>query len=407
MSYIKEYLDNKIVGIELEKELHRLVEQYNKKYDSYLIIYAAAFSKPIPDISLSMEDYYIISDILRNIDSIKNIDFYLETPGGSGEAAEEIIRYIRNSYPDATLSFIISGEAKSAGTILALGGDEIFMTKSGSLGPIDAQMKIGRMVVSAYDYNQWIEEKKEEAEKTNTLNPFDAVLIAQISPGEIKAVHNNLCFAKDLVKDWLPRYKFRNWNRTESQNKEVTEKMKQQRAEEIAEELVNHEKWRTHRRSFKIEDLRERLKLKIHCIDDDPEKAEIIYRIQSVLILLFSSSSNYKVFKTLDTKLFRSAVSQSDVKQQIPKKILKSPKFVELEIQCPECGTKHALYAKLHEDLSVDKDFKKRGLLPFPKSGKLQCKQCGFTIDLTGLKTEIEGKTGKKIVYTGGKDEEA
>lgn len=60
---------------------------------------------------------------------------------------------------------MIAGEAKSAGTILVLSGDNIFMTDTGSLGPIDAQVRIGRSVVSAHDYKEWIDLKREEALK--------------------------------------------------------------------------------------------------------------------------------------------------------------------------------------------------------------------------------------------------
>ena len=47
-----------------------------------------------------------------------------------------------------------------------------------------------------------------EAEKNGKLNPFDALLISQISPGEIYGIMNSLQFAQDLVKEWLPKYKF-------------------------------------------------------------------------------------------------------------------------------------------------------------------------------------------------------
>lgn len=67
---------------------------------------------------------------------------------------------------------MIAGEAKSAGTILVLSGDNIFMTDTGSLGPIDAQVRIGRSVVSAHDYKEWIDLKREEALKNGSLNPF-------------------------------------------------------------------------------------------------------------------------------------------------------------------------------------------------------------------------------------------
>ncbi len=66
--------------------------------------------------------------------------FTLETSGGSGEAAEEIVRFIHSKFD--SISFVIAGQAKSAGTIMALSGHEIFMTDSGSLGPIDAQIRM-------------------------------------------------------------------------------------------------------------------------------------------------------------------------------------------------------------------------------------------------------------------------
>jgi len=67
---------------------------------------------------------------------------------------------------------------------MVLSGDEILMTETGSLGPIDAQMQIGRSVISAYDYTEWVELKREEAGKTGKLNPFDATMVAQITPGD-------------------------------------------------------------------------------------------------------------------------------------------------------------------------------------------------------------------------------
>jgi hypothetical protein len=50
--------------IDLEKELVRLIKKYNKFRSSFLIVYAGAIGKPIPDIMLSMDDYYILFDML-------------------------------------------------------------------------------------------------------------------------------------------------------------------------------------------------------------------------------------------------------------------------------------------------------------------------------------------------------
>lgn len=100
-----------------------------------MFLYAADINKAKTrgiDVSLVQEDFYNIQDILRDA-KFKHIDFYLETPGGSGEAAEEIAKFLRKKFEQ--VNFVIAGEAKSAGTILALSGDNIFMTDSGSLGP--------------------------------------------------------------------------------------------------------------------------------------------------------------------------------------------------------------------------------------------------------------------------------
>ena len=128
------------------------------------------------------------------------------------------------------------------------------MTDTGSLGPIDAQIKIGRTVVSAHDYQEWVEEKREEAQKNGKLNPFDAIMISQISPGELKGVVNSLEFAKDLVSDWLEKYKFKNWTKTRTQKIDVTDEMRKKRAKEVANDFANHTEWRTHGRSLKIDD---------------------------------------------------------------------------------------------------------------------------------------------------------
>lgn len=220
---------------------------------------------------------------------------YIETPGGRGETAEEIVRYVREKFHE--VNFVISGEAKSAGTIIALSGDNIMMTKTGSLGPMDAQVKVGRSVVSAHNYMEWINSTRDKAEKNKSLNPFDATMAAQISPGELKGVVHSLKFAQDLVKDWLVKYKFKNWKQTETQKKEVSPEMKEKRAEQIAQELSNHSKWKSHGRSLKIKDI-ESIGLKVNHIDNNPNLSELVYRIQTVCSLLFDMTTVFKIFAT-------------------------------------------------------------------------------------------------------------
>ena len=123
---------------------------------------------------------------------------------------------------------------------------------------------------------KWVEDKMEEAEKNGFLNNFDALMVAQISPNELKGVENSLKYGRELVTTFLKKYKFKTWKFTETNHKKVTEEMKNQRAEEIARKLSDHSLWKSHGRSLNIDTLNNELQLKINKIDDDEKISEII-----------------------------------------------------------------------------------------------------------------------------------
>ena len=126
-------------------------------------------------------------------------------------------------------------------------------------------------------------------------------MVGQITPGELRGVENFKSFAEDIVKVWLAKYKFKDWTQTETKHTPVTEEMRIERAKEIAHELTNHSRWRSHGRSIKIKQL-EDLKLKITKVDKDPKLSELVYRIHTVLRMLFTNSDIYKVFIDKDSQ---------------------------------------------------------------------------------------------------------
>lgn len=390
MGLMNEYITRRLTGGQLLDELQRLIRKHNKMTDSYMLVYSAGLNKPVPAVPLSMDDYYIIADIISSAPGGK-LNMYVETPGGSGEAAEEIVNCIHAKFDH--VNFIVTGEAKSAGTLLVLSGNSISMTQTGSLGPVDAQIPIGRGRISAHDYMEWVNEKQAEAIKQGRLSPFDATMIAQISPGELKGVNNALEFAHDLVVKWLPQYKFRDWNVTETKKTNVTSEMRSKKARDIAKALTNHSKWRSHGRSLKIQDL-ESIGLKIDLIDDSPKESEIVYRIQVVLRLLFSTTNIYKIFATANDKITASATEANAPIQAAPSK---KPSSANAEVRCPQCGKLHRLYVKFEEDTTIDQKMKKAGIKKLPKDTKLVC-ECGFEMDLSGMKNEIETNIGRRVV---------
>jgi len=393
MGLMNEYIKKGWSAVDIENELMRLVKLYEQKQGAKIFVFASAIGKPHPEIPLCMDDYYIIYDMLKDSNQ-RNLDFYIETPGGSGEAAEEIAGFLHDHFE--TVRFVISGEAKSAGTILALSGHDILMTKSGSLGPIDAQVRIGRSIVSAYDYMDWINEKRTEALKKGTINPIDATIVAQISPGEVKLVDHAKNFALDLVKGWLPKYKFGSWVTTETRGIPVTETMKNDAALRVATKLVNHADWRTHGRSIKSKDLEE-IGLRVTNLDEDSVVADIVYRIQTVTRLLFASTTQYKVFVCADQKIFKSAAPMK-TQTVLPTQSTQPgvPDVIQIQVDCPQCGTTHKLYAKFKQ-IKVDKQLKQAGFIPVPTDRKLAC-MCGYEIDLHGIVNDIESKAAKKII---------
>ncbi len=390
MGLFNEYINKRMGSLDLQEELKRLINIYNDYRGTYLFIYYSAIEKPIPDTQLMMSDYYVIHDFLNGSNHDK-IDIFLQTPGGSGETVEEIVRILHKKTNH--VSFVIAGEAKSAGTILALSGNEILMTETGSLGPIDAQVRLGRSVISAFDYVEWVNSKRKEAGESGTLNPFDATIIAQITPGELSGVLHSLKFAEDLVVEWLPKYKFAEWEKTEQRQITVTPEIKEARAKEVVEQLINHARWRSHGRSIKIEDLESLLK--IQKIDDDPTLADIVYRIHVVLRLLCDSTSIFKVFMTADSKIFRQATqANSPLPIPFPPQEIN---IINLDQTCPRCGTLHKIYAKTKPDPQLDEQAKRQGYKPFPKNGKIVC-TCKQEIDIMGLKNQIEAQMGLKLI---------
>ncbi|MBG9603535.1 Clp protease ClpP [Cytobacillus firmus] len=350
-----------------------------------VLVFAADYTKGNAPISISFEDLLPINDQFSNLNGNRGLDLILETPGGSGEVAEDIVRLLRSKYND--IAVIIPGWAKSAGTIMAMACDEILMEPSSALGPIDAQISRNGQVFSADALIKGMEEIKEEVNRTNTLNVAYVPILQNISPGELQGAQNALDFAKDLVQKWLVDYKFKDWNNHSDTGEPVSLEEKQKRAYEIASTLADHGKWLTHGRSIKIQDL-EDMKLKIVDYSKDEELADAIRRYYTLLKLTFESNV-YKVYETVDSQIFKSinngGISQPDA-QPIPKSI-------PVQIECGNCSNPMDVQANLGEEQPLEE-----GYLPFPPNNILKCTKCPIELDITQIRKQIESQTGLPVV---------
>jgi hypothetical protein len=149
--------------------------------------------------------------------------------------------------------------AMSAGTILCMSGDKIYMDYASSLGPIDPQVPdpITQQYVPALGYL----DKVEEITAKQDLAPADVVFLKGLDLARLALFEQAKNLSIDLLKKWLVEYKFKDWtvHRTTDPGTEVTPDEKMRRAEEIATALANHKRWRSHGRhldTVKLADLR-------------------------------------------------------------------------------------------------------------------------------------------------------
>lgn len=69
-----------------------------------------------------------------------NVLLHMNTFGGSADGAYRVVRCLQKHYKRGGFSLFVSMFCKSAGTLVALGADEIVMTEAAELGPLDVQL---------------------------------------------------------------------------------------------------------------------------------------------------------------------------------------------------------------------------------------------------------------------------
>jgi hypothetical protein len=149
-----------------------LIKQIEKERNSALICYVTGdrdkFKTQIG------ED--IIPILFRHLELIgnkDNIDLFLYTRGGDMVAPLKIVKLIRNYCKK--LSVLIPYRAHSAGTLIALGADEIVMHKLGELTPVDPTTG-------------------------HPFNPRDPVNPQNVIPISVEDINSYLLLAKDRGK---------------------------------------------------------------------------------------------------------------------------------------------------------------------------------------------------------------
>jgi hypothetical protein len=329
----------------------------------------------------------------------------LETPGGSGETARDIVEVLHEKFSHVT--FVIPGMAKSAGTIMALGAHEILMGRHSSLGPIDAQLLHEGKQMSADELLKGLDRIKDEVKVEKTLSLAYVPFLQRLSPGEIEHAINALDFARDAVKEWLVKYKFARWSTRATSGAPVTEAYKQERAARIAQDLSDQTRWKSHGRSLRIADLAD-LGVKVDDYGERPELNDAITRYYALLRVTFDAGTAYKLFETTGATVARvmpprvllagAGTPPGKGGPAVPggaagARRIDPTKPVKINGVCPRCGQPFQYQLDFQKGLSLEP-----GATQFPDSGLAQCARCGNQIDLRPIRADVERQIGRSAL---------
>lgn len=181
-----------------------------------------------------------------------------------------------------------------------MSGDKILMDYTSSLGPIDPQvLNKENKWVPALGYLDMFERLVQKS-RDGTISSAEFSMLQNSDLAELRRYEQARDLSVTLLKDWLVRYKFKNWteHRTdpEKRGEPVTKGEKQQRAEEIAEALGNNSLWHSHGRMIGIKTLVNMLRLEIDDYTDDNELRMRIMDYHDLLLGYMQSRSSAPVY---------------------------------------------------------------------------------------------------------------
>ena len=215
-----------------------------------VILYASAWLQrpeaPPGLLSIVDEAIQALMEVVQGLAGTK-LDLVLHSPGGSPEAAEAVVSYLRSRF--SHIRVIVPQLAMSAATMIACAADEIVLGKHSFLGPTDPQLlletPLGRRWTPAQAILEQFDQARRECQDPTRLVAW-LPMLSQFGPDLLVRCEAALAMSRTLVETWLRRYMFRD-------KKDALEK-----AKEVAEWLASHMEFASHNRHIPRSTLEEK-----------------------------------------------------------------------------------------------------------------------------------------------------
>jgi hypothetical protein len=270
----------------LNERLSRLEAHFNADFLFYYGPIADSIDKHFRD---------LIEELKSCPDTKETLFIVLNTPGGSAETVERLVKITRHHYNE--VNFIVPDAAYSAGTIFCLSGDKIYMDYSSSLGPIDPQVYNGKNWVPALGYLDKVEELIDKS-LDGTISQAELIMLRELDLAMLRRHEQARDLTIALLKEWLVKYKFKNWAVHSSTRKKVTHKEKEERATEIARDLGDNKLWHSHGRSIGVSALTNILRLKIEDYSADTKLTSLIREYNDLICQYIARTGSEYYFHT-------------------------------------------------------------------------------------------------------------
>jgi ATP-dependent protease ClpP protease subunit len=267
--------------------------QYLKALAAYTkrdtLIYASAFTShkgpEIPGLvmSVTLEDVQGFMSALHGLNG-SELDLVLHSPGGSMEAADQIVQYLRSKYKH--IRAIIPQNAMSAATMIACACDEIVMGKHSAIGPIDPQVTFPTPSGAFTAPAQAILDEFDQAKQEIAANPATAPLwISKIQAyphGFLTLCKTTIDLSRDKVEEWLNSYMF------------AASAPADRPGASIAAWLSNAKEHKTHGRPITIATARVK-GLRVTALEDDQELQERVLSTFHATMVTFAVTQCVKM----------------------------------------------------------------------------------------------------------------
>ena len=283
------------------------------------ILYATKWTQPSPNVAPEMisiveEDVQGLMEVVHGLAG-DQLDLILHSPGGSAEAAEAFVTYLRSKFQHVRV--IVPHVAMSAATMIACSADRIVMGKHSFLGPTDPQLLVmtplGTRFAPAQAILAQFDRAVEQCADPRKLAAWMPIL-GQYGPDLLIQCDELSQMAKNMVQKWLEAYMFRGHEDGAA------------KADRISTWLATHANFRSHAKHIERSEAEDQ-GLLIEHLEDDQTAQDLFLSVFHATTHTFEATSAVKIIENQHGKAF--------IKQQAIAQVL-MPNVVQPELSSPQ-----------------------------------------------------------------------